>query len=174
MKQDVELMIPLPSEASVSQVIGPSYDARTTLNVVKMLAGTGDLAGPAIGLMQAVFKMVGVDAKARELIIVRTAKAVGCEYAMRAGAVIAANAGLTAEEIGAALGDAYAGALRPEYVLLCRVADELSIGGTLSDTTLGALLERYDGETCRKLVLMVALVGFRGGDPGGAVGGYLM
>ena len=53
------------------------------------------------------------------------------------------------------MGDAYAGALSPEFMLLCRVAEELSIGGALSDATLSALLARYDGETCRKLVLTV-------------------
>ena len=155
MNPAVALAIPLPSEATVSQLIGPSYDASRTLNAVKMLAGAGDLAGPAISLMHAVFKAADVDAKTRELIIVRTAKAVGCEYALRAGAVIGANTGLTAEEVGAAKGDAYAGALTPEYMLLCQVVDELSIGGNLSDATLRALLARYDGETCRKLVLMV-------------------
>jgi alkylhydroperoxidase family enzyme len=147
--------LPLPSEAAVSQLIGPSYDAARTLNAVKMLAGAGDLAGPAISLMKAVFNTADVDAKARELLILRTAKAVGCDYALRAGAVIAANTGLTAEEIDAAMGDAYAGALTPEYMLLCQVTDELSIGGSLSDATLSALLARYDGETCRKLILMV-------------------
>jgi AhpD family alkylhydroperoxidase len=120
-----------------------------------MLAGAGDLAKPAIDLMHAIFKTADVDAKTRELIIVRTAKAVGCEYALRAGAVIAANTGLTAEEIVAAMGDAYAGALTPDYMLLCRVADELSTGGNLSDATFSALVARYDVETCRKLVLMV-------------------
>ena len=149
------LAIPLPSEAVISQQIGPSYDAARTLNAVKMLAGAGDLAKPAIDLMHAIFKTAVVDAKTRELIILRTAKAVGCEYALRAGAAIAANTGLTAAEIGAAMGDAYAGALTPEYMLLCQVADGLSIGANLSDATMSALLARYDGETCRKLVLMV-------------------
>ena len=155
MNEAVALAIPLPSEATVSQLIGPSYDASRTLNAVKMLAGAGDLSGPAISLMKAVFNTAEVDAKTRELIIVRTAKAVGCEYALRAGAVIAANIGLTAEEIGAAMGDAYAGALTPEYMLLCQVADELSMGGNLSDATLSALLARHDAETCRKLILIV-------------------
>ena len=155
MNEAVALAIPLPSEAAISQKIGPTYDASRTLNAVKMLAGAGDLARPAIDLMHAIFETTTVDSKTRELIIVRTAKAVGCEYALRAGAVIAANTGLTAEEVGAAMGDAYAGALTPEYMLLCQVADELSIGGNLSDATLSALLARYDAETCRKLVLMV-------------------
>ncbi len=155
-KQVLEVAVPLPGEASASQVIGASYDAATTLNAVKMLAGTGDLAGPAISLMQAVFKTANIDAKTRELVLLRTARAVGCEYALRAGAVIAANTGLTPAEISAAMGDVYAGALKPEYVLLCQVADELSTDGTLTDTTLGAMLEAYDAETCRKLVLMVS------------------
>lgn len=155
MNKSVALAIPLPSEAAILKLMGPTYDAARTLNAVKMLAGAGDLAQPAIDLMHAIFNTAVVDAKTRELVIVRTAKAVGCDYALRAAAVIAANTGLTAAEIGAAMGDAYAGALAPEHMLLCRVADELSIGGNLSDATLSALLERYDAETCRKLVLMV-------------------
>ncbi len=155
-KQVPGLAVPLPSEASASQVIGASYNAAITLNAVRMLAGAGDLAGPAISLMQAIFKTANVDAKTRELVLLRTAKAVGCEYALRAGTVIAANTGLTPVEIGAAVGDAYAGALKPEYVLLCRVADELSTDGTLTDATLGAMLKAYDAEACRKLVLMVS------------------
>ena len=149
------LAIPLPSEATISQRIGPSYDAARTLNAVKMLAGTGDLAQPAIDLMHAIFNTTAVDAKTRELIILRTAKAVGCDYALRAGAVIAANTGLTADEIAAAMGNADAGQLTPDYILLCQIADELSTAGNLSDTTLSALLARYDAETSRKLVLMV-------------------
>ena len=155
MNEASPLAIPLPSEAVISQLIGPSYDGARALNAVKMLAGAGDLATPAIDLMNAVFETTTVDAKTRELIIVRTAKAVGCEYALHAGAVIAANSGLTADEIGAANGDAYSGALTPQYMLLCQLVDELSIRGDLSDATLSALLARYDGETCRKLVLMV-------------------
>lgn len=155
MNDAVTLAIPFPSEAEISRRLGPSYDAARTLNAVKMLAGAGDLARPAIDLMRAIFKADFVDTKTRELIVVRTAKAVGCEYALLAGAAIAANTGLAAEEVAAVLGDAYAGALTPEHMLLCRVADELSIGGALSDATLSALLDRYDDETCRKLVLMV-------------------
>jgi len=155
MNGKVALTIPLPSEAAISQLIGPSYDASSTLYAVKMLAGTGDLGGPAIRLMQAIFQTTDLDAKTRELLIVRTAKAVGCEYALRAGAVIATNTGLTEEEIGAAMGDASAGALRPDDVLLCQVVDELSMRGALTDSTLSALLERYDSEACRKLFLMV-------------------
>lgn len=155
MNEAKPLAIPLPSEAVISQLIGPSYDGARTLNAVKMLAGAGDLAKPAIDLMHAVFETATIDVKTRELIILRTAKAVGCEYALHAGAVIAANTGLTADEIGAAKGDAYAGALTPQYMLMCQVVDELSICGNLSDATLSALLARYDGETCRKLVLMV-------------------
>ena len=88
------LAIPLPSEAAISQLIGLSYDGARTLNAVKMLAGVGDLARPAIDLMHAIFKTATVDAKTREVIILRTAKAVGCEYALRARAVIAVNTGL--------------------------------------------------------------------------------
>ncbi len=38
--------IPLPSEQTVRQVIGKSYDPDKTLNVLKMFAGTGTCTRP--------------------------------------------------------------------------------------------------------------------------------
>jgi len=40
--EELVLAVPLPSEADISQRIGPFYDAARTLNAVKMLAGAGD------------------------------------------------------------------------------------------------------------------------------------
>ena len=148
--------IPLPPDDAVRKVIGDSYDPAKTLNVIKMFAGTEDLYAATIGLVQAVFETKGIDPKKREMIILRTAKILDCPYEWQANARFARNAGLSADEVGAA---ATAGPVRgvdAEYVLLCRATDEMCTTGTLTDQTLTDMLGRYDATTCRKYVLMIA------------------
>ena len=50
------VVIPLPSEQVVRQVIGKSYDPERTLNVLKMFAGTEDLFEATIGIVRAMFQ----------------------------------------------------------------------------------------------------------------------
>jgi len=148
--------VPLPSEQILSDAMGKTYDAEKTLNVVKMFAGAGDLFPAVDGLIQAIFGTEGIDAKTRELIIVRTAKVLGCTYAVQVGAVLARNTGLSAQEIDAALGDGPVSGIDPDYVLLCRAVDELSTQATLSDETLTRMQSKYDDTLCRKFVLMIS------------------
>ena len=55
------VVIPLPSEQVVRQVIGKSYDPERTLNVLKMFAGTEDLFEATIGIVRAMFQAKGID-----------------------------------------------------------------------------------------------------------------
>ena len=62
--------IPLPSERTVRQVMGKSYDPEKTLNVLKVFAGTEDMYEATIGIVKAMFAAKGIDPKIREMIIV--------------------------------------------------------------------------------------------------------
>lgn len=55
--------IPLPSEQTVEQMIGKSYDPEKALNVLKMFAGTEDMFEATIGIVKAMFQAKGVDPK---------------------------------------------------------------------------------------------------------------
>jgi hypothetical protein len=44
--------IPFPSDDEIRRVIGASYDPATTLNVVKMMAGTDDMCEATLGLVR--------------------------------------------------------------------------------------------------------------------------
>ena len=68
-----EIAVPLPDDPAIRAVLGPSYDPDTTLNVVKMFAGTEDLCEATLGLVRAVFGARDVDAKLRQMIILRAA-----------------------------------------------------------------------------------------------------
>src|SRR5580700_7742896 len=61
--------VPLPSEQTVQQVMGKSYDPERTLNVLKMFAGTEDLYEAIIGIVRAMFQTKGIDPRTREIII---------------------------------------------------------------------------------------------------------
>jgi 4-carboxymuconolactone decarboxylase len=148
--------IPLPPEDTVRKVMGNSYDQAKTLNVIKMFAGTDDMYTATIGLVNAVFAAKGIDLKAREMIILRSAKVLDCPYEWQANAQFASNVGLSDDEIAAAATDGPVTGVDPEYVLLCRATDEMCTTGTLTDQTVTDMMGRYDPTICRKYVLMIA------------------
>ena len=145
------LAIPLPSDDVIRELIGPSYDPASTLNVTKMLAGTDDMFPATAGLVKAVFQAEGIDPKLREMIILRAAKALNAPYEWQANARMGENTGLSPAEIEAAASDGPVVGIDRDYVLACRATDELSNEGTLQDGTLAALLERWGETTSRKL-----------------------
>ena len=135
--------VPLPSEQTVKEMMGESYDPERTLNVLKMFAGTEDLYEATIGIVHAMFQAKGIDPRTREMIILRAAKVLNAPYESQANVVMAKNAGLSAAEIDAVATDGPVSGINPEYVLVCKATDELSKTGTLRDETLRELLDRY-------------------------------
>jgi alkylhydroperoxidase family enzyme len=82
-----KLSIPLPSEETVSKLIGEAYDPTKTLNVIKMFAGTGDMFPATIGFVKALFHTAGIDPKTREIIALRSAKVLNSRYEWQANAL---------------------------------------------------------------------------------------
>jgi alkylhydroperoxidase family enzyme len=151
-----KVSVPLPSEDEIRKVMGSAYNPKTTLNVIQMFAGTSDMYAATVGLVNAVFETKGISPKAREMIILRSAKVLSCPYEWQANIVFARNVGLTDADIAAVSADGPVSGVDPEYVLLCKATDELSTKGTLTDATLSEMIKRYDVTTCRKLNLMIA------------------
>ncbi len=87
------VVIPLPSEQAVRQIIGKSYDPEKTLNVLKMFAGTEDMYEATIGIVKAMFQAKGIDPRTREMIILRAAKVLNAPYEAQANVQMAKNAG---------------------------------------------------------------------------------
>ena len=151
-----QVAIPLPSDAAAHRIIGTSYDAEKTLNVIKMFAGTEDMFAATIGLVKAIFNAQGIDPKTREMIILRAAAVLDSPYEWQANTQMAKNVGLSANEIDAAGSDGPVVGINPEYVLVCKATDELSTSGTLRDETLSELLDKYGETISRKIILMIA------------------
>jgi alkylhydroperoxidase family enzyme len=155
-KYTSKVSVPLPSEDEIRKVMGSSYNPRTTLNVIQMFAGTSDMYAATVGLVNAIFVAKDVSPKAREMIILRSAKVLNCPYEWQANIVFARNVGLTDADLSAVSADGPVTGVDPEYVLLCKATDELSTTGTLTDATLSEMLKRYDTTMVRKFNLMIA------------------
>src|SRR3984885_13753652 len=74
------VVVPLPDEEVIARTFGDEYDPDTALNVLKMMSGTGDFFPALIGMVKAVFGEREIDAKHREVIILRAASVLNCPY----------------------------------------------------------------------------------------------
>ena len=151
-----QVVIPLPDDDAVRKVIGSSYNPASALNVVKMMAGTEDMFGATVGLVKAVFAAEGVDPKLRQMIILRAAKKLNAPYEWQANVPMSLNNGLSQADCDAAGSDSPVTGMHEDYVLICQATDEMCDGGTLTDGTLQAMLDRHGVTTTRKLVLIIA------------------
>jgi alkylhydroperoxidase family enzyme len=151
-----QVTIQMPEDNEVGRVMGLDYDPVKTLNVIKMMAGTGDMYAATAEFIKALFQAQGIEAKTREMIMLRAAKVLNSPYEWQANVVLGKNAGLTVEEIDAVASDGPVTGIHPDYVLVCRATDELSTTATLTDETLSDLLSRYGVATSRKLILIIS------------------
>jgi hypothetical protein len=87
--------LPMPTAEEARAAFGNDFNPDTTLNGAIALAAAGDLAGPALALMRAVFACPAADARLREAMIVRTAVRLSCIYAVHSSTRIALNSGLS-------------------------------------------------------------------------------
>ena len=62
-----KVSVPLPSENEIRKVMGSAYNAKTTLNVIQMFAGTSDMYAATVALVNAMFEAKGISPKAREI-----------------------------------------------------------------------------------------------------------
>jgi alkylhydroperoxidase family enzyme len=152
------VVVPLPGEDEIARSFGDGYDPDTALNVLKMMSGTGDFFPALIGMVKAVFGERDIDAKHREVIILRAASVLNCPYEWQANERMAHNAGLTTSEIEAIAGDGAHGldSLDGDYQLVIAATDELLSSGTLTDGTLQSLLDTFGTTTTRKYIATIA------------------
>jgi hypothetical protein len=141
--------VPLPADDDVRAVSGDGCDPDGTLNVIKMFAGTGELYPVLSGVVRAVFGTPEIDAKHREMIILRAASILDAPYECQADKV-ASSAGLTDAEIEAVTSDGPVCGVAPEHVLICSATDELLHTGTLTDDTLSTMLDTFGPVVTRK------------------------
>jgi hypothetical protein len=90
------------------------------------------------------------------MIILRAASILDVPYEWQANKVMASNSGLTDADIEAAANDGPVSGIAPDYVLICAATDELLRTGTLTDTTLSAMLDQFGEVVTRKYILTIS------------------
>ena len=138
-----DIRMPMPTVEETRATFGNDFNPDKTLNGAIALAAAGDLAGPAIALMRAVFACPAADAKLREAMIVRTAARLNCFYAVRASTRIALSSGLSKTEVEALTADGPVVGIDPDIVLIARMADDFADRATLGEDLLEASIERW-------------------------------
>jgi alkylhydroperoxidase family enzyme len=150
------VVVPLPDDAEITALLGDAYQPDTALNVMKMTCGTGNMFPALVGMVQAVFNEPDIDAKHREVIILRAASLLNCPYEWQANEQMARNAGLTSAEIDAVAGELADDGLDADYRLLIAATDELLVSGTLTDGVLRSLLGTFGTTVTRKYIATIA------------------
>ena len=151
-----DICLPPPTAEEARAIFGDDFNPDNTLNGAIALAAAGDLAGPAIVLMRAVFACPAANAKLREAMILRTAARLNCIYAVHASTRIALNSGLSKTEVEALTADGPVAGIDPDIVLIARMADDIADRATLGEDLLEAAIERCGVDNTRKLILMLS------------------
>ncbi|WP_242138792.1 carboxymuconolactone decarboxylase family protein [Sphingomonas sp. TREG-RG-20F-R18-01] len=153
--------VPLPDDDVIRPVIeayyGSAYQPDTTLNVVKMFAGTGAHFAGVIDTVNAIFGPEGIDPKHRQACMMRVAKDCDAPYEWQIHASIGRNVGLSEDEIAAFASDGPVAGVGQDYILLCRACDELTGAKTLTDDTLSELLSTFGEVSTRKYILSISV-----------------
>jgi Carboxymuconolactone decarboxylase family len=148
--------VALPSDGDIRAVMGEDYNPDTTLNVIKMFAGTEEMYPALVGMVRTIFGTPDINDKHREMIILRAASILDVPYEWQANNVMASNAGLTDIEIQATTSSGPVSGIAPEYVLICSATDELLRSGTLTDNTLSTMLDTFGPVVTRKYAVTIA------------------
>jgi hypothetical protein len=150
------ICLPMPTAEQERVAFGNDFNPAKTLNGAIALAAAGDLAGPAVALMRAVFACPAADARLREAMIVRTAVRLNCIYAVHASTRIALNSGFSKTEVEALTADGPVAGIDPDIVLIARMADDIADRATLEEDSLEVAIERWGVDNTRKLILMLS------------------
>ena len=125
------------------------------LNIFRMVAGAPRAMRPFLQLGSAVLS-TALDARRREIAVLRVAFATGARYEWAQHEQLARTAGVTQAEIDTVAIEQPVHSLDDESNLICRVADEVSRDVRLSDEALEAIIDRYGPREAAELILLVS------------------
>jgi AhpD family alkylhydroperoxidase len=147
--------IPLPDDEELTPEHREMLAKVPPLNVFRMVAGTRRGLRPFLQLGGAVLS-TSLDARRREIAILRVAHATGAGYERAQHERLAAQAGVTDAEIRATATEEPVSSLDEEANLICRVADEISRDVRLSDDALEQIIDRYGPREAAEVILLVS------------------
>lgn len=126
------------------------------INIYRLLATVPGALVPWSDLV-AVIYAAQLDARLREIAICRQARTARAEYELHQHRLIAHNNGVSDSELDAILREPVVQSLDGAGNLVCRAADELETGATVSDETLQALLDALGERQTTELFLTLSV-----------------
>lgn len=147
--------IPLPSDDELDPEHQKLLADLPPLNVFRMVAGAPRAVRPFMALGRAVLS-TALDARRREIAVLRVAHATRASYEWAQHEQLARNVGVTEEEIRAIGNQDTVAGPDEELNLICRVADEVSRDVRLSDEALEQIMDRYGPREATELILLVS------------------
>jgi AhpD family alkylhydroperoxidase len=147
--------IPLPSDEDLTPEQQALLARLPPLNVFRMVAGAPRALKPFMALGSAVLSSA-LDARRREIAVLRVAYATNARYEWVQHEQLARNSGVSDSEIAAIGAEQRVTSLDEECNLICRVADEISRDVRLSDEALEQIAARYGPREASELILLVS------------------
>jgi len=145
--------IPLVTDADLTPELRKVLDSLPALNIFRMLANAPANLKPFVDYGMSLLFATELDARKREIAILRVAHVTRSKYEWTQHATLARRVGVTDAEIAAIAVDGPVRGLDEEGRLLCRVAEEISRDVRLSDDALRAVLDRYGRRQAVELIL---------------------
>jgi AhpD family alkylhydroperoxidase len=147
--------IPLPTDEELEPEHRELLATLPPLNVFRMVAGAPRAVRPFMELGGAVLS-AALDARRREIAVLRVAHATRAPYEWAQHTQLARNVGVTDAEIDAIDKEEPVASLDEECNLICRVADEVTRDVRLSDEALEQIIDRYGARKAAELILLVS------------------
>jgi AhpD family alkylhydroperoxidase len=147
--------IPLPTDEDLEPEVRELLANLPPLNVFRMVAGAPRAVRPFLGLGGAVLS-TALDARRREIVVLRVAHATRAPYEWAQHEQLARNVGVTDAEIDAIDKEEPVVSLDDECNLICRVADEVTREVRLSDEALEQIIDRYGPREAAEIILLVS------------------
>jgi AhpD family alkylhydroperoxidase len=125
---------------------------------VAALAHVPELLEVTMPFLDAALGPSAVDARTKELVILRTSVMLGCRYCTQTHTVVARNAGLSVEEVAALRGEApmEAAFTDPRELVLLRWVDVVAAGpGPVPEAARGAVRAQLEDPELVELTLLV-------------------
>ncbi len=147
--------IPLPTDEDLEPKVRELLANLPPLNVFRMVAGAPRAVRPFLELGGAVLS-TALDARRREIAVLRVAHATRAPYEWAQHEQLARNVGVSDAEIDAIDKEEPVASLDEECNLICRVADEVTREVRLSDEALEQIIDRYGPREAAEMILLVS------------------
>lgn len=151
-----EPAISLPEDGELSPEICKTLQLLPPFNIFRMVARAPASFRPFLDLALSILVKSELDARKREIAVLRVAHLTRSKYEWTQHLAIARGVGVIDEEIEKIAVDGPVTGLDEEGNLLCRVAEEVTREVRLGDEALTAIISRYGERQAAELILCCA------------------